>query len=130
VTTAYADTTRDQVRAELAQAKAEGKTFNDATYPGPFPTGQSESRAQVRAELAQAKAEGNTFNDATYPGPFPQAGNVSRDQVRAELAQAKAQGWAFNDATYPNPGRTIPHQVNRANQMLANVGVNSKTALD
>jgi hypothetical protein len=129
VTSAYADTTRDQVRAELAQSNAEGKAFNDATFPGPFPTTQGESRSQVRAELTQAKAEGKTFNDATYPGPFSQTSDVTRDEVRTELAQAKAEGWAFNDATYPNPGRNVPHQVKQASAQVASSTVSGNSSL-
>ncbi len=31
------NTTRAQVRAELAQARAAGQVYDDAHYPGPFP---------------------------------------------------------------------------------------------
>lgn len=68
---AYADgMTRDQVNAELQQAKADGQyTFGELAYPPkPVATAAGKSRDDVRAELAQAKASGNyTFGELDYP---------------------------------------------------------------
>jgi len=60
--------TRDQVRAELAEAMAHGDMLIDEggqhyneVYPNNYPgdTGVDKSREQVKAELAEAVREGN-----------------------------------------------------------------------
>lgn len=59
-----------QVQQELAQARADGYKFDDATYPGPFTQASTaKTREQVKQELANYRASGAEFNDATYPEP-------------------------------------------------------------
>ena len=107
---AYADgMTRDQVNAELQQAKASGQyTFGELDYPPAIQQRSEKSVDQVQAELQQAKADGQyTFGELAYP-PKPVAATAgkSRDQVRDELAQAKASGnYTFGELDYPPKAR-------------------------
>jgi len=67
---AHADgKTREQVRAELAAAKAAGQvTFGELDYPPAAAPAAGKTREQVRAELAAAKAAGEvTFGELDYP---------------------------------------------------------------
>ncbi|WP_055311235.1 DUF4148 domain-containing protein, partial [Bordetella pertussis] len=68
---AHADgKTREQVRAELAAAKAAGQvTFGELDYPAPAAApAAGKTREQVRAELAAAKAAGEvTFGELDCP---------------------------------------------------------------
>lgn len=110
--------TRDQVRAELAEAQRtgdiaivtnnnKGKKLNEL-YPSQYPAKavvQGNTRAQVLAELAQAQRTGdivivtsdnsgerlNELNPAQYPAKAVAQGNT-RAQVLAELAQAQRSG--------------------------------------
>jgi len=106
--------TRDQVRAELAEAQRtgdmlafgnSGKKLNEL-YPSQYPAKavtQGNSRAQVQAELAEAQrtgdivANGNSgkklseLHPTQYPAKAAAQGNT-REQVLAELAQAQRSG--------------------------------------
>ena len=122
--------TRDQVRAELAEAQRTGNLFagknmgNEWTgggatklnelYPNQYPAqavATGKTRDQVRAELAEAQRTGDTFagknvgNEWTgggvtklnelYPNQYPAqavATGKTRDQVRTELAEAQRSG--------------------------------------
>jgi len=109
-----ADTTpvsRDQVRAELAEAVRNGnmivgesgKLMNEV-FPHNYPQSNHSqvSRAEVRAEWAEAVDSGNVLvgqgsktlaevNPHDYPGEQSVA-SKSRDEVRTELAEAAASG--------------------------------------
>ena len=98
--------TREQVRAELAAAKAAGVvTYGEQEYPVvPPASGPSKTREQVRAELAQAKAAGLvTYGEQEYPVTPPSSDSgKTREQVRAELAEAKAAGLVtYGEQEYP-----------------------------
>jgi hypothetical protein len=105
--------TRDQVRAELADAQRQGdlpatgdlgRTLREAS-PDRYPASQAAAgltRAQVRAELAQARRNGELLVGDTgltqhdiAPQNFPSralAQGTTRAQVRAELAEARRTG--------------------------------------
>lgn len=62
--------TREQVEAELAQAKIDGlMASGEQDYPpAQAPTGVSKTRQQVQDELAEAKAAGKySFGELDYP---------------------------------------------------------------
>lgn len=103
--------TRDQVKAELAQAvqagnmlvSENGETYREA-FPQNYPSQQpvaSVTREQVKAELAEAveaghllvSENGETYKDV-YPHNYPdqQTASKTREQVKAELAQAIESG--------------------------------------
>ena len=106
--------TREQVRAELAQAQRDGTLIADgqtgATFRdlaphryAPATTVQAKTRADVRAEFEEARRNGELIADgqtgATYrdlaPHRFPAQDNAlakPREQVRDELAQARRSG--------------------------------------
>lgn len=124
--------TREQVRAELAQAQRTGDIVANtdvgssefmsgkggklsAAFPESYQQAQfvsSKTREQVRAELAQAQRTGDIVANtdvgnseyasgkgsklnAAFPENYPAAPTVSsktREQVRAELAQAQRTG--------------------------------------
>lgn len=90
------DTTRTQVRAELAAARAAGQLdyANDFPPPGISTAPSSVTREQVRAELAAARAAGKLdyANDFPPPGISTAHSGVTRAQVVAELKAAKANG--------------------------------------
>lgn len=107
-----APVTRDQVRAELAEAVRTGNIVTGESsaklneqYPQLYPNQQvtsSVTRAEVQAELAEAVRTGNIItgeSSAKLNEKFPQlyahqeADSKSRAQVRAELAEAAANGW-------------------------------------
>ena len=108
--TAYADQTltRAQVRAELAQAKANGQiSFGELDYPAAGPAGVASSRTQVVAELAQARAADLiSSGDLDYPpAVIASDATVTRAQVQAELARAQAAGMvSFGEGDYPVVG--------------------------
>jgi predicted RNase H-like HicB family nuclease len=113
---ASAPLTRDQVKAELAQAQRTGDILADGQtgmkmnelFPGSYPakavTAQGKTRAQVIAELAEAQRTGDILaNGETvlkmnelFPGSYPAktvtAQGKTRDQVKAELIQAIQAG--------------------------------------
>jgi hypothetical protein len=106
--------TRDQVRAELAEAQRtgdilapgdSGKKLNEL-YPSRYPAkavAQGYTREQVLAELAQAQRTGdilaqgnsgkklNELSPSQYPAKAA-AQSVTRAQVLAELAEAQRSG--------------------------------------
>jgi ribosomal protein L30E len=102
--------TRDQVKAELAEAVRAGNMvvgesgalYNEVfRHNYPAQTVESKSRDQVRAELADARRAGNIVpgeNSRTLKEINPhhygdqQVASKSREQVRVELAQAAANG--------------------------------------
>jgi predicted kinase len=138
--------TRDQVKAELAQAIRLGDfAVNDAgqtareVNPSLYPAktaGVAKTRAQVQAELAQAIRAGNfAVNDAgqtarevtpsLYPSQTVVAGK-SRSEVKAELAQAIRTGdFAVNEAGQKANEVTPGVYRNTAASSHAGVGVNT-----
>lgn len=106
--------TRDQVRAELADAQRTGDIYaNDNSgkklnelRPDLYPAkvvGQGKTRDQVRAELADAQRTGDilAFGDSgqklneLYPSQYPTKAaeqGKTREQVLAELVQAQHSG--------------------------------------
>ena len=104
--------TRDQVKAELAEAIRTGdmaanesglklNELNPSNYPAKAPF-QAKTREQVKAELAEAVRTGdimvgergiklNELSPQQYPAK-PVVQSKTRAQVKAELAQAKALG--------------------------------------
>ncbi|MDQ8032342.1 MAG: DUF4148 domain-containing protein [Bordetella sp.] len=88
--------TREQVQAELRDAKAAGRvTFGELDYPPAAPlTTDSTRAAAAPAAVAPAAA----------PAAAHAAGKT-REQVRAELQQAKAAGQVtFGELDYPPAG--------------------------
>jgi len=112
--------TREQVRAELAEAQRtgdisapgnSGKKLNEL-YPQQYPAKaavQGLTHEQVQAELAQAQrtgdmvAHGNSGKklNELYPNRYPakaETQGLSREQVLAELVQAQRRGeFAINN---------------------------------
>lgn len=103
--------TRDQVKAELAQAIQNGDmivnesgTRLNEVFPHNYPQqpASTVTRAEVRAELAEAIRNGDMITHESgvrmneiYPHNYSGTANVatkSRDEVRAELADAAAAG--------------------------------------
>lgn len=107
--------TREQVRAELAQALQSGdmlaagesgltlKQLNPAAYPVTASAQAPKTRDQVRAELEQAIRTGDILAggesgaklNEVVPGRYPVVANASsktRDQVKSELARAIREG--------------------------------------
>ena len=115
-TPALAGVTREQVKAELAEAirtgdiavagDRQGRKLNEL-YPSRYPVKQVQAgltREQVKAELAQAIRTGdiavagdrqsrelNELYPNRYPAKQVQA-SLTREQVKAELAQAIRSG--------------------------------------
>lgn len=110
---ADAPKTREQVRAELAEAKRTGSLFS-YTYAAPLnevdpgryaaaPKASGLTRAQVEAERQEAKRTGNVFSythaaklNELHPGRYEQASTgaqaLSRAQVRADYLAARDAG--------------------------------------
>ena len=109
-----ANITREQVRAELAQAQRNGTLVVDfetgrtlqQINPGLYPvaSSQSLSRAQVQAELAQAQKAGTVLTSSEKLSDlFPHrdealSSGKTRAEVRAELAEAQRTGDIVADA--------------------------------
>lgn len=109
---ADAPVTRDQVKAELAEAVSSGNFIVDESgtrmnelFPHNYPAQQyvaSKTREQVNAELAEAVRTGNvTYSESgvrlneALPHNYPAQNNVAsktREQVQRELAEAQANG--------------------------------------
>ena len=106
--------TREQVKAELAEARRtgnivgngeSGRMLNELSpqlYPAK-PAAQSKTREQVKAELAEARRTGNLVSSGEsgrmlnelYPDRYPAQpilARKSREDVRRELAQAQLLG--------------------------------------
>jgi hypothetical protein len=112
--TTDAPVTREQVKAELAEAIRTGDVSQEESgaklneqFPQNYPANQvvaSKSREQVQAELAEAIRTGNVSVEESgvklkeeFPFNYPEQRNVaskSREQVRAELAEARRTGQA------------------------------------
>ncbi|UYO92475.1 DUF4148 domain-containing protein [Pollutimonas sp. M17] len=110
-----APVTREQVKAELAEAIRTGNISPDESglklneqFPQRYPAQQlvaTKSRQQVNAELAEAMRTGNiSFGESglklneQFPYNYPlQDGFASktREQVKAELAEAISKGWLY-----------------------------------
>ncbi|NMK46776.1 DUF4148 domain-containing protein [Achromobacter sp. Bel] len=86
--------TREQVRAELMEAKAAGLvTYGEQQYPVDVPATRTKTASQVRDELAVARAAGMvTFGELDYPPDVPASTGKTREQVQAELHEARARG--------------------------------------
>jgi hypothetical protein len=105
--------TREQVRAELAEAIRNGDIISGESgltlrqqFPGRYPAAPQAAgltRAQVQAELAQAIRNGELLTGGEIaqraadarPGAFPSelmVGQRTRAEVKAELAQAIRTG--------------------------------------
>lgn len=117
---ASAPKTREQVRAELAEAirtgdiVVNGETQQKANelFPGLYPAKaavQGKSREQVQAELAEAIRTGNILAEGEsglklnqlYPSRYPRqpaAQGKTREQVKAELAEAVRTGNILADS--------------------------------
>jgi Domain of unknown function (DUF4148) len=111
---AYAQLTREQVKAELAQAIRTGDIVGDPVtlsklnemYPDRYPAKQAQAnppRVDAKAELAQAIRTGDIVGDPVtlsklnemYPDRYPptQADpGLTRAQVKAELLKAIRTG--------------------------------------
>jgi methyl coenzyme M reductase gamma subunit len=113
-TPSFAGVTREEVKAELAQAIRTGDMpapgnrglMLNELYPNRYPAKQvqaSLTREQVKAELAQAVRTGdiqapgnrglmlNELYPSRYPAKQAQA-SLTREQVKAELAEAIRTG--------------------------------------
>lgn len=113
-TPALADVTREQVKAELAQAIRTGdmpaygeqsRKLNEL-YPNLYPAKQVQAgltREQVKAELAEAVRTGDMLANGEqsrklnelYPNRYPAKqvqASLTREQVKAELAEAIRSG--------------------------------------
>ncbi|EJO29066.1 DUF4148 domain-containing protein [Achromobacter marplatensis] len=86
--------TREQVRAELMEAKAAGLvTYGEQQYPVDLPATSTKTASQVREELAAARAAGMvTFGELDYPPNVPASTDKSREAVQAEMREARARG--------------------------------------
>ncbi|OZI68851.1 DUF4148 domain-containing protein [Bordetella genomosp. 1] len=93
--------TREQVQAELRDAKAAGRvTFGELDYPPAAPL----TADSTRAAATPAAAAPATVAPAAAPAAAYAAGKT-REQVRAELQQAKAAGQVtFGELDYPPAG--------------------------
>ena len=109
---AFAELTREQVKAEFAEAVRTGDIMSNRggqklneRFPDRCPAKQAQStltREQVKAELAEAQRTGDMvvgqsgrkLNEITpnrYPVKQAQA-TLTREQVKAELAEAQRTG--------------------------------------
>ena len=106
--------TREQVKAELAEAIRTGDIFGNGEpgqklnemYPGRYPAkpvAPGKTRAQVRAELAESQRTGDIVGNGdsgqklneVFPGrypPKPVVAGKTRAEVKAELAEAVRTG--------------------------------------
>ena len=86
--------TREQVRAELMEAKAAGLvTYGEQQYPVDVPDNAVKTRQQVLEERDAARAAGQiTRGELDYPPVAREAAGKTREQVIAEMRQARAQG--------------------------------------
>jgi predicted RNase H-like HicB family nuclease len=86
--------TREQVRAELMEAKAAGLvTYGEQQYPVDLPHVSTKTRQQVREELDAARAAGLvTYGEQDYPPALPSQLDKTRDQTVAELREARLRG--------------------------------------
>jgi len=111
---AYAQLTREQVKAELVQAINNGDIVGDPVtfsklnemYPDRYPAKQAQAgltSAEVKNELAQAISTGNIVGDPVtlsslnemYPDRYadpPKQAGLTRAQVKAELLKAIRTG--------------------------------------
>ena len=97
--------TREQVRAELAEAQRTGNFIVDGQtgllarqmFPGQYPaeqTAQGKTRAQVKQELAEAQRTGNIVVDGEtgllarqmFPGQYPQNAVAQGSERGQEVA--------------------------------------------
>jgi predicted DNA-binding WGR domain protein len=109
---AFAQPTRDQVKAEFAEAVRTGDIMSNRggqklneRFPDRYPAKQAQStltREQVKAELAEAQRTGdmvvgqsgrklNEIFPDRYPVQQPRS-TLTRDQVNAELVEAQRTG--------------------------------------
>jgi hypothetical protein len=125
--------TRDQVRAELAEAQRTGNILADGEtgqmlkdlYPHRYPAAaapQAKTREQVRAELVEAQRNGDVLADGETgqklrelnPSRYPAASVTqvtTREQVRAELAEAQRNGDVIADGETGQKLRELyPHR--------------------
>jgi Domain of unknown function (DUF4148) len=106
---------RAQVRAELAQARAQGvvsTTTNERANPDIVQGGTPKARTDVKAELAQALASGEFDNPSerlTFVFDDTKS-SKSRAAVKADVLQAKSNGSMANPGTarvpYGTTGRS------------------------
>jgi hypothetical protein len=120
--------TRDQVKAELAEARRTGSIMGadesgqmlKDLYPRQYPAQPvlvGKSREQVKGELAQARRTGSIIGTDEsgmmlkdlYPYQYPQQPVLvgkSREQVKAELVEAQLLG----DIRFGEEGKTLAEQ--------------------
>ena len=99
--------TREQVRAELMEAKAAGLvTYGEQQYPVDVPDNAVKTRQQVLEERDAARAAGQiTRGELDYPPVAQEAAGKTREQVIAEMRQARAQGlMKSGELDYPPTG--------------------------
>lgn len=99
--------TREQVRAELMEAKAAGLvTYGEQQYPVDVPDNAVKTRQQVLEERDAARAAGQiTRGELDYPPVAREAAGKTREQVIAEMRQARAQGlMKSGELDYPPTG--------------------------
>ncbi|MFJ1299822.1 DUF4148 domain-containing protein [Pseudomonadota bacterium AL_CKDN230030165-1A_HGKHYDSX7] len=96
------DKTREQVQAELQDAKAAGQvTFGNLDYPpaDALTTHHAGAAQQTGVSTGDRAAPAATSVPSTH-------GGKTREQVRAELQQAKAAGQVtFGELDYPPAGQ-------------------------
>lgn len=109
---AFAELTREQVKAEFAEAVRTGDIMSNRggqklneRFPDRYPARQAQStltREQVKAELAEAQRTGdmvagqssrklNEISPSRYPVK-PAQSRLTREQVKTELAEAQRTG--------------------------------------
>jgi len=85
--------TRAEVKAELAQARADGwRPYREEDDFLQLPIKSTKTRAQVKAELIQARQNG--WNPSDYDNTSfapPVKSTITRAEVKAELLRAKAE---------------------------------------
>ena len=124
--------TREQVRAELAQAQRSGdmlafgesgltlKQINPGAYPVATSTQVGKSREQVRDELEQAIRTGDIMvagefgvkRNELMSGRYPTVASKSlktRDQVKSELARAIREDGRKLNEIYPDRYHAAQH---------------------
>ncbi|MGQ4842383.1 DUF4148 domain-containing protein [Klebsiella michiganensis] len=95
-TTGGQSLTREQVRAELEEARRQGLLMEGDVYPVEIPkTGRSKTRAEVLQELQEAREQGLLYlHEGEYPGKFQRdtGPGKTRAEVLRKLEQARQDG--------------------------------------
>lgn len=96
-TTGGKSLTREQVKAELEDARRKGLIQDGDTYSVEVPiAGAGKTRAQVLKELQEAQDQGLlNFHDGEYPVIRDTGPGKTRAEVLLELEQARRQGLLY-----------------------------------